>query len=371
MNRKSFLILCAAAAVTVVLAVISIARQPQFQGADVAGEAVFPKLINDVNKLKTVVIRHREGTYSIDREGQGWVVRERDRFPVDGKKVDELVLKILRLEKLENKTQLADRYERLDLQEPDAKDSRAKEVKLLDGEGKELAVLIVGKRKFTLGSKEGGTYIRLPGQAQTFLARGELAPGDKIRDWLTRDITDIKDKQIKTVTVTHPDGEKVIVGKQAPTDSSFKILNLPKDMVAASDFAADDFGRVLSVFLLDDAEKKGDVTLPPEQTIKAEFEGFAGFKVFLDYAEVNGQNWVTVRAEPPPAGFVAPEIPPDPPRMGEEAKPAAPIDWTKVIAEINARAQPWVFQVPTYEVNALKKKMAELARKPEKDDAKS
>ena len=288
-------------------------------------------------------------------------MRERDNFPVDGKKVDELVLKVLRLAKLENKTQMPDRYERLDLQEPDAKDSRAKEVKLLDKDGKELAALIVGKRKFTLGSKEGGTYIRVPGNAQTFLASGELSPGEKARDWLVRDITDIKDKQIKSVTVTHPDGEKVIIGKDAPADASFKIMNLPKGMVPSSDFAADDFGRVLSVFLLDDADKAGDVTLPPDQTIKAVFEGFDGFKVFVDYAEVNGQNWVTVKAEAPAAAA---------PKTDEKAAEPA-TDWAKVVAEINTRAQGWVFQVPAYEVNALKKKMAELARKPDADGAKS
>lgn len=360
MNIKSFQILSVVTVIAVALAAFSIARQPKFESSDVAGERVFPALTNDLNKLKTVVVRHREGTASLDRSNGTWLVRERDNFPADAKKVDELVLKITRLAKLEAKTSQPDRYERLDLQEPDAKDSRAKEVRLLDGEGKDLAALLIGKRKFTLGSKEGGTYIRLPGEAQTFLALGEISPGDKMRDFLVRDIADIKDKQIKTVTVVHPDGDKVIVGKAAASDASFAILNLPQGMVPTSDFAADDFGRVLSVFLLDDVKKDTGEPLPADKTIRAEFEGFDGFKVKLEYAELDGQNWVRVVAEAPPDG-VAPAT--------TEGGGEAPVDWQKVMADINARSTGWLFQVPAYEVNALKKKMAELAKKPETTDA--
>lgn len=359
MNAKSFQFLAGATVVALVLAFVIVARQPKFESSDVAGERVFPSLAADLNKLKTVVVRHREGVASLDRNGATWQVRERDNFPADAKKVDELVLKVARLDKLESKTSLPDRYERLDLQEPDAKDSRAKEVKLLDKDGKELAALVIGKRKFTLGSKEGGTYIRLPGQAQTFLAMGELSPGDKMRDWLVRDIADIKDKQIKTVTVVHPDGEKVVVGKQTASETSFKILNLPQGFEPTSDFAADDFGRVLSVFLLDDVKKDDGAPLPADKTIKAEFEGFDGFKVKLEYAEIDGQNWVRVVAEPPPEGSA-----PATPAEGADA----PTDWKKITADINARSAGWLFQVPAYEVNALKKKMAELAKKPDSKD---
>jgi hypothetical protein len=372
MTSKTFIGLCAAAVAAVALAVVAIGSRPSFESSDVAGERLFPGLVNDLNRLKTVTLRHKDGTFTIDRVGNGWVLRERDNYPVDAEKVDELVVKIARMTKLEAKTRLPERYERLDLQEPDAKDSRAKEVTLLDGEGKVIARLVVGKRKFTLGSKEGGTYVRIPGEAQTWLAVGELNPGDKVRDWLKRDIADIKDKHIRRVTVVHPDGERIEVGKDAPDAANFKILNLPQGQEPTSDFVADDFGRVLSIFLLDDVKKDGAMPWPADKAITAEFEGFAGFKVFLDYVEADGQNWVKIRGLPPPAVDKPAEAKPTATSGGDqpaEAKPTeAEPDWAKVIAEINARAEGWIFQVPAYEVNALKKRMAELARKPESDD---
>ncbi|MDX2224520.1 MAG: DUF4340 domain-containing protein [Rhodospirillaceae bacterium] len=363
MNSKTFIGLAAVTAIAVVLAVVAIGSRPSFESSDVAGERLFPGLVNDLNRLKTVTLRHKDGTYSIDRTANGWVLRERDNYPVDAEKVDELVVKIARMTRLEAKTRLPDRYERLDLQEPDAKDSRAKEVTLTDGEGKTIAQLVVGKRKFTLGSKEGGTYVRIPGDEQTWLAVGELNPGDKVRDWLKRDIADIKDKDIRRVTVVHPDGERIEVGKDNPDDANFKILNLPKGQEPTSEFVADDFGRVLSIFLLDDVKQDGAMPWPADKAIKAEFEGFAGFKVSLDYVEADGQNWVKISATPPPA-----ETPPADGAPAEGAPSEGAVDWAKIIAEINARAEGWVFQVPAYEVNALKKRMAELARKPESED---
>jgi len=350
MNTKSFFALCAAAAVSVALAVVAVSSQPSFESADAGGELLFPKLVSDINRLKTVIVRGKDGTYTIDRDGQTWRFRERDNYLADDKKVNELVLRLARMAKLEAKTKLEDRYERLDLNAPDAKDSRAKQVTLLDKDGKTIADVIVGKRKFTLGSKEGGTYVRLPGDAQTWLAVGELNPGDKARDWLKRDVADIKDKQIKRVSVRHPDGERVVVSKDKPDDASFKIQGIPAGREPATDFVADEFGRVLTILLLDDVDNAADVAFPANKTIKAEFEGFEGFKVLVDYAEIDGKNWIKLRGE----------------AAASSAPPAeGATDWGKAMAELNQRAEGWVFEVPAYEVAPLKKRMADITKKPE------
>jgi hypothetical protein len=348
MSQKSFLALCGAALVAVVLAVLAVAMQPSYESPDAAGELVFPTLVNDVNRLKTVVVRSKDGVFNLDWDGQSWRFRERDNYAADAKKINELVLKLARMAKLEAKTRLEDRYERLDLNAPDAKDSRAKQVTLIDRDGKAIADIIVGKRKFTLGSKEGGTYIRLPSDPQTWLVLGELNPGDKARDWLTRDVADIKDKQLKRVVVRHPDGERVTVSKDKPEDTSFKIQGIPAGKEPATDFVADEFGRVLTLLLLDDVAEASKVPFPANKTIKAEFEGFDGFKVSVDYAEIDGKHWIKLRGEATP--------PKEPPAEGAT-------DWVKAMAELNQRAENWAFEVPAYEVAPLKKRMADITKK--------
>src|SRR5207245_1110174 len=138
-----------------------------------------------------------------------------------------LVVQVVQLDTVEAKTRLPAKYDRLDLGDPKAKDSRAKEVVLIDSSGKTLADLVVGKRKFTLGSKEGGVYVRVPPDGQAWLAQGDLDPGTTPRDWLKRDIAIVGDMEIRRISVTHPDGSKVIVERATPAESSFKIANLP------------------------------------------------------------------------------------------------------------------------------------------------
>lgn len=348
MNTKSFFGLCAATVVVVGLAIFAVASQPNYQSADKAGELLFPTLVSDINKLKSVVVRTKDGTFTIETDGQNWRVKERDGHLADEKKVNEVVLRLARMTKLEAKTKLPELYERLDLGAIDAKDSRAKQVTLLDKDGKTIADVIVGKRKFTLGSKEGGTYVRLPSDAQTWLATGELMPGDKARDFLKRDITDIKDKDIKRVSVRQADGERVVVYKDKLEDTTFKIQGIPAGREPATDFVADEFGRILAILLMDDVDKAADVNFPASKTIKAEFEGFAGFSVSLDYAEVDGRHWIKVRGEAPTTAASS--------GQGET-------DWAKAMADLNARVDGWVFEVPAYEMAPLKKRMNDVTRK--------
>ncbi len=363
MTRKGFLALCLVTAVFVALAAVGILSQPRLRSPDVAGEPLFPGLAQKLGSLKSVVVKQADGDLTFDWDGKTWVVRDRKNYPADGDKIAGIVLQMARMVKLEAKTAAADKLDRLDLTDPKAKDSRAKEIVLLDRDGKTLADLIVGKRKFTLGSKEGGTYVRLPGSNQTWLALGDITAGAKPRDWLKRDMVDIKDRDVKRVTVTHPDGEKVVAGKLTPADPGFKIENLPAGKQPASDYAADDYGRLVAAMLADDVARADDIPFPKDKTTTADVDTFSGMRVTLQLAEKDGKSWVKLKAEPPPGTPAPAPKPAGEGKLGESAT-AGP-DWAKMAAEINARSDGWVYEVPAYEVAAMRKRMAELIKKPE------
>ncbi len=357
MHRNSFFVLLAATVVVTGLAIATVLHQPALRSADVSGEALFPGLTNKLASLKSVVVKQADGDLTFDWDGKGWVVRDRKNYPAEDAKVAEVVLGIARMTKLEAKTAMAEKLDRLDLNDPKAKNSRAKEVLLVDKDGKALADVIVGKRKFSLG-KEGGTYVRLPPNPQSWLALGDINVGAKPRDWLKRDIADIKDRDVKRITVVHPDGERVIAGRQAPTDPGFKYENLPAGKQAASDYSADEFARMLQIFMLDDVARADDIPFPKEKTTTADFDGFAGWRVTVQLTQKDGNSWIKVKADPPPGG---PK--PDEPKPAPGTATVA--DWGKVIADLNARTNGWAFQVPTYSVAIMNKRMADLLKKPE------
>ncbi|TAL04558.1 MAG: DUF4340 domain-containing protein [Rhodospirillaceae bacterium] len=353
MTRTGFFTLCAATAVILAFTVYTVIRQPAVRAADSAGALLFPGLTERLNGLKSVAIRTGNGELTFDWDGKIWTSRERNGYPADSVKIAALIVQMAQMTKIEPKTRSAEKYDRLDLEDPTKKDSHGKEVALFDSGGKVLADIIVGKRKFTLGSKEGGVYVRIPGDPQTWLALGDLNPGLKPGDWLMREIANIPDTAIRRVSVTHADGEKLVLEKSSPTDTAFKIANLPRGKQASSDYAGNELGHVLSDLLLDDVAKAGSIDFPREKTTVAEFDGFQGLHVVVETTESAGNTWLRIHATA--------DAPSD-----SGADKSAVNDWSKTAAAITARSTNWVYRVPSYEVSSLNKRMSDLVKKPEK-----
>lgn len=344
MKQKNVFALAGLAAVAALLTVGTILVQPRVETSDRAGELVFPGLLDQVQQnLKSVVIKHAGGTISLDRDGNVFRYRERANYPADPQKVVDLVVDIARLTKLEAKTNQPERYARLDLQEPTEKGSNAKQVTLIDTSGKEMATLIVGKRKYTLGGKEGGTYVRLPGDAQTWLTLGEVNPGVVPRDWIAKDIVDVPDAAVKRVVVTTPNGDRVIAARGA--DEKFAIENLQKNVTLESEFAAQEYSRIFAGLQAEDVAEAASVQFPKDRTYSTVVETVEGSTITVEMTEVNEQAWIKIAAQPA-AGLAA------------ESSAA------QAMAGINARGEGRVFQVPPYKVAIMKRTLADLRARP-------
>lgn len=344
MTKKTLGILGAIALVAIILAVVATRSQPRLESGDQVGQVLFPKLVNDIDKMKAVQIKHGGETMTIDWDGKVFRMRERNGYLVDTDKVQSLVVRLARLTKLESKTKMPDRYDRLDLGDPAAKGGQATELTLLDGASKPIADLIVGKRKFTLGGREGGTYVRFPGDPQTWLALGELQVGTAAHDWLKPEIADIKDSAIKRVTVTHANGDKIIAVKGA---GGFTLENMPKGMEMVTPSSAEDYAKLLDTLKLDDVAEASKVNFPKDKTTTAVFEGVDGFQITLDMVEDNGKYWIRLKATPP-AG-----------------KEGAAAEAAKTVTDLTARTDGWAYQVPQYAIVALTKSMGDITKKPD------
>ena len=340
MTKRTLAILGGLTLIAVILAVVATRGQPRVEATDQAGQVLFPALVNDIEHLKSVVIKHAGETMTIDWDGKLFRFRERAGYPVDAEKVQALAVRLARLSKMESKTSQADRYDRLDLGDPLAKGGQSTQVTLLDAGGKALADVIVGKRKFTLGGREGGTYVRFPKDPQTWLALGDIMVGPAPHDWLKRDIADIKTADIKRVTVTHANGEKVVAVKAA---SGFTLDNMPRGMEMVSPSTAEDFAKALESLQLDDVAQATTIPFTKDKTASAVFEGNDGFQVNLDLFDDGGKFWIRLKG----------------------TAPADKADWVKTIGEMNARSEGWAYQVPNYAIAALTRAMGDLTKKPD------
>jgi hypothetical protein len=319
-------------------------KQPAAGGAPAAGTLMFPGLTSKLNGLKTVVIHSKDGDVNLDWDGKVWTVRDRYAYPADVAKIASLVVQIAQMTKIEPKTKVSEKYDILHVGNPKAEGSEARQVDLIGFNGHALASLVIGKRKFTLGTKEGGVYVRRPNDPQSWLAVGNVDPGTRPQDWLAPHVLDIPDSAVQKVVLTPPDGARVILEKAGEADSGFHISNMPSGQQPVDDSVGHDVAGVLSALTLDDVAKADSGVFPKDKVVTADFETFEGLRVTLETAEKDGNTWLKIRAS-----------------AADSSEAAA-----KAAADLAARIQPWIFQVPAYEVAPLKKHMSDFLKKPDK-----
>ncbi len=350
MTKKSFNVLCAVTAAAVLLAIVAILSQPRFETSYAQGGSILPNLVQQAEKLKTVVIRQKGETISLDREGGAWRARERHGFEADSEKVANLLIALARMNKIEGKTKDPARYARLEVEEPKDADAASRQVTLIDDTGKTIADVVLGKRQYNMGTQGNNTYVRLAGDPQVWLASGEVddsATG--VSGWLKRDVIDIPSQQVARVTVTHPNGEKVVAKRQPVESPNMVIENLPKNTAAFEDGTADNYGKLLSDMVLEDIVAAADKPFPKDQTHVAVIEGVTGWRVEMQMVELDGSHWITLKGFPPAAS-----------KPGADKVVDTGTDWTKAMNDLNTRFGDYAIAVPMYQVQAVKLSMTDM-----------
>ena len=189
MKTKTLYILIAAAVLALIVAVVmNRSSAPQ---SDVAAQAkpLLPGLkehVNDVSGI-TLVGAGNKTLLTLRRDKDGWVIAEKSNYPVDMTKVREFLLKLSQATLLEQKTSNPKRYAELGVD--DVKDTDAKGVRVdIAGSRAADSKLIIGNYN---GGGGGGTFVRRDGDAQSWLATGNLTVAKNAADWEKRDLADI------------------------------------------------------------------------------------------------------------------------------------------------------------------------------------
>src|SRR5256714_2330015 len=227
MQSRSLILLASATVVLVAIAISMLASGDRGVSRAAPGQPAFPALAAKLGDVASVTLSRNGTTMTLIRDGDSWLVAEKGNYPANAGKISQIVRAMADLTLVEPKTQNPDLYPRLEVEEPDHGKSALVVVKAKSGG--DLAQAIVGKRRYDrLGAGNDGVYLRKPGEAQTWLARGTLDPSGDPASWLDRQIIDISEKKIAKVTLTQPDGTKLVISRAAP-DASLAVEDAPAD----------------------------------------------------------------------------------------------------------------------------------------------
>ena len=333
MSPKAFLVLAAVTVVTTVAAVFAILGQPAVTTLRFVDQPAFPALRENPDAVGRITLTAPAGTITLVREtGDRWAALERYGYPVDRKRVRDLVVALADMRLIERKTAQPERYGRLQVEAPDADKAQSQLVRLETADGKVLAEAIIGKERYRLtGTEPTGTYLRRPDEAQSWLASGGVQIEQEVARWLDGEIVQLDPAAIRRIEIERA-GEPGYAAERAKPGDPLQLAGLAEGEALKQDADLNHLTGALSSVRLDDVKPRDQLSWPAQQHT-AQIDTFDGVELTVHLAQIDDQYWATFdarRVAPAQKGGAAPAA---------EAKPDAPAGEQGALAAAAAEQQ--------------------------------
>jgi len=278
---RALMRLAVAASLLAVAVVLLSKRAPE--RADVGNGPVFAGLNDRINAIDEVRISGADkGDVVLRRSDDAWRVQQRAGWPADTGKLRDYLLRLALAQRVEAKTANPANYSRLGVADSDGKDARGARLDISGG-GEPLA-LIIG-----VNNPQGkGSYVRVPGAAQSWLADLDIAPERKAENWLQRDLIDIDPRRIVAVEITPGKGETVTLSRNASNDTQWVLAGLAKGKRPLQ-AAVDGVDGFLQGLRLEDVAKAEGA--PPADALQARFVTADGLTIGLTLWQHDEAPW--------------------------------------------------------------------------------
>jgi hypothetical protein len=340
MKAKGLIGLLLVTAIAVVIAVLVSYRGGAGDTDPLVGTVVLPDVRQKLGEVTRVTLIHGTAKTTLLRQNGRWVVEEKSGYPADQTKVAQAVRGLADLRYVEPKTRKPDLYSRLELEDPGKKDAKSTLVTVSDEKGTLLGEIIAGKRQVDLlGGGTDGIYVRKPGDAQSWLARGTLELADDSSQWLDRGILDVPREKVKEMVLTQPDGSRLDIAHDKP-EEALALKGAPADAKLKSDTVLVEPTTALASLTLSDVRPAAELPLPEDGVSRAEITTFDGVTFKIALVDKDGKSWARIEVS---GG------------SGPAAKDAEALD---------AKLKPWVFAIPDYKAKALRTKLSDVTAPP-------
>ena len=335
MKPKAFAALAAVTVLMFVIAVTTYITHNRVAEVRVSGAALFPGLAGTANGIAKITITQGAKTLALARDKDSWSLADRGGYPAKGEVVRALLLHLAGAELVEAKTRSKERYGVLELEDPQAADTKSRLVRLLDDRGQAIAEVVVGKKRSeAFGSGRGGTYVRKPGEAQSWLANAEITAPTEVRDWVQPGIIDIPAAKIASLTIAIPGEEPLKIVRDAADSSKHALAAMPDGKKLKDGYAIGAIVRAAGSIDLDDVRRAASASRQDDSVVELEADG--GLKVTLRLRKEGDDYWLMAEAR------------------------GADGDAKKSAEDIMRRAQGWEFKLPEGKATSLLKRRADL-----------
>jgi hypothetical protein len=339
-RRRNLAILAAAAALSIVLAVLGLWRQAAQMGPKYTPTEYFPGFAAHVRQAARIhVVSKKNGAFDVVfKPIKGWILPGKNDYPASFEQVNRTLVGLATMQTIEPKTARADWLHYIGLDDP-AKGGDGTEITVSDDRGRVLASIITG-RTGNAGAAGGATdlFVRHPGDAQSWLVRSQFVPDSDQSNWMDKNILDLDRSRIRSTTVDEPGGPSFELSRSKPTDANFTLVQLPPGRELASADAADGLATALSDLTFDDIRPVKDFDF--SSAVRLVTKTFDGLSVTAAVVKSGDAYWAEFGAMP----LV------NKPEIGKEAR------------TIGAHASGWAFKLPDYKGAQLTAPMESLLK---------
>lgn len=388
MNTKAVLILGGIAVATVAVAAFVSTRDsaPSGETAAATRGVLFEGLSERLPKVASITIKHADREFTLHRDGQTWKVAEKGGYPAKPEEIRKVLVGLAELRAGEPMTSKPERYAQIGVQDPDGQPAEPGSqaptlVTFKDEQGGVVASAIVGNQKWA-GSKRS-VYIRKAGEAQSWLAAGELdVPNDPIR-YIDTTIAQIPRDRVKSVTVSHPEGESLMVSRASRDQQNFTVHDIPPGKELKSATEPDALASALAYLTLEDVAPASEVNFSADGGATPgpylEFRTFDGLVIAVEMAERDGKTWAKFTANAETTSTASSTSSGEAKEGGEAGAGDQPTsesqndgqsrpgeksaeDIRKEVDEFNARVANWAYAIPSWKATVLNKKMSDMLK---------
>lgn len=258
--------------------------------SDRRGERVLPALAAKPNEITSVTIRQGGEPLAIDRRDGGFVTADTG-FPIKADSVRDLIAGSIELTFEEARTADPARYGELGLAEPGASDGAGRRI-VVRSAGGDLADFVLGNRDTGVGGAGGGVFVRLAGQPQTWLARGNVRLPARRADWFEAVDLGVKRDDIRKIVLAGGGRDSVTISVAADKPGELTIESVPENRAADTGKLA----RLTSLvenFSFEDVRKRSQ---PAGDARRVTID--VGDAMRLVVAAAGEPGWVQIAVEP-------------------------------------------------------------------------
>lgn len=334
MKPHNFATLLVAAIASLAVAISAYVATQPWTVSNGKGEAMLPALKTSGDKVAAIEIEQGGKVLKLTNQDGKWIMPSQENYPANVDAIRTLMVSASQASLVERKTAKENRFSLLGLTDPKKNGSTARLIRFLDAKGTPIAEIIVGNKKTdAFGASKNGTYVRRPGETQTWLADRAIDGSAQLKDWAKTRVVDVPTDTIKTASI-EVSGEPAYTIERDTDGKSFKLSQMPAGKKLKYVNTVDEIIESASYVDFLNVRKAN-----PSDTMKvagkATFETDKGLKVELDLKSDGKQAWVSVI----PTG------------QGDAKKDAD---------TMSALVSGWEFEIPPAKVTSLMKKQADM-----------